>query len=121
MAETKLGPQTLEEAQANVREMIARLDAEIQSETEKFMAEREQVMAYPIESFADQEWNSHRLRQLTLAFEQRVYPLRQHREVMVNAIVRTLDIHAPAFYLELQPIPSPGQCQPAITPHSEAP
>lgn len=98
-----LGPQTLEEAQSSVRELIARLDGIIQSETEQFMFRREQILADKPESFADQESQSYRLRELTYRFEERVGPVRREREVMMNAIVRVLNAQPPKFYLEPQP------------------
>ena len=104
MTENKLGPHTLEEAQSSVRKLIARLDGIIQSETERFMARREEILAAKPQSFADQEEQSYRLRELTYDFERRLYPVRREREVMVNAIVRTIEAQPPTFYLELQPV-----------------
>lgn len=97
----ELGPMSVEKAQALVRERIAQLDATIQSETERFMAEREQVFAYPVRCIADQERLSHRLRQLADAFEYNLRPVRWERERMINAIVHVMEAEPLKFYVEL--------------------
>lgn len=103
MVDAKLGPQTLEEAQASVRELIARLDGQIQSETEAFMAQRERILSERPESFSDQERQSCQLRELTYRLEERLYPVRREREMMANAIARVFEAsNPPQFYLELQ-------------------